>query len=114
MLIPIFFIIRGTLTDSVREVGYERGESAHAQMTTGWARWLVAGRPMRAGFGAAKLLAFMALALALWLQTVGSSWFDPVWWVAQVLSWLALIMSLLRGVPVVAEAFSWGKAEASE
>jgi CDP-diacylglycerol--glycerol-3-phosphate 3-phosphatidyltransferase len=111
MLIPIFFIIRGTLTDSVREVGYERGQTAHAQMKAGWARWLVAGRPMRAGFGAAKLLAFMTLALVLWLETVGSSWYEPTWWAAQVLSWLALIMSLLRGYPVLAEAFAWGKQE---
>ena len=48
MLIPITMILRGALTDSVREAGYQRGESAHAQMTTSWGRWIVAGRPMRA------------------------------------------------------------------
>lgn len=107
MIIPVVFIIRGTLTDSVREVGYSRGESAHAQMSTRWGRWLVAGRPMRAGYGFAKLAAFMLLAVALGLRTAASPFYDAVWLVAQVASWVSLVLCILRGVPVIYEAFRW-------
>ena len=71
-------------------------------------------RPSAVGFRSGQAVGLHGAGAGPLAPTVGSSWFDPVWWVAQVLSWLALIMSLLRGVPVVAEAFSWGKAEASE
>ena len=111
MVIPITFIIRGTLTDSVREVGYSHGESAHAQMSTRWGHWLVAGRPMRAGYGFAKLAAFMLLAVTLGLRTTGSPLYDPVWLAAQIASWISLVLCILRGAPVVYEAFRWEQGD---
>lgn len=107
LVIPITFIIRGALTDSVREIGYAGGKSAHAQMHSDWGYWLVAGRPMRATYGLAKAAAFAMLALTLALQTVNSSWLTPVWSVAAGLSWLATALCIVRGVPVVMEAFRW-------
>jgi CDP-diacylglycerol--glycerol-3-phosphate 3-phosphatidyltransferase len=107
MVIPIVFIIRGTLTDSVREVGYSHGESAHAQMSTRWGQWLVAGRPMRAGYGAAKLAAFMLLAVTLGLRSAASPFYDAVWLAAQIASWISLVLCILRGAPVIYEAFRW-------
>lgn len=109
MVIPITYIIRGALTDSVREVGYGHGDSAHAQMTTGWGHWLVAGRPMRAGYGIAKAAAFVLLAATLGLQTIASPWTDVVWTIAGVLSWVSLVLCILRGAPVIYEAFMWEK-----
>lgn len=111
LVIPITFIIRGALTDSVREVGYAGGKTAHAQMHSDWGHWIVAGRPMRAGYGLAKAAAFAMLALTLALQTVNSPWLVPVWTAATILSWLATALCLVRGVPVVVEAFQWEAKE---
>ena len=113
LVIPITFIIRGALTDSVREIGYAGGKTAHAQMHSDWGHWIVAGRPMRAGYGLAKAAAFAMLALTLALQTVNSSLLAPVWTVATILSWIATALCIVRGVPVVMEAFQWEAKEQS-
>ena len=107
MLIPITMILRGALTDSVREAGYQRGESAHAQMTTSWGRWIVAGRPMRAGYGLVKAAAFTFLAVTLALQSAAHPWAGPVEWFAVACSWIALVLCIVRGIPVVVEALAW-------
>lgn len=112
IVIPIIFIIRGALTDSVREVGYAGGKTAHAQMSSDWGYWIVAGRPMRAGYGLVKAAAFMTLALTLALQTIQSPFYQPALISALVLSWLSTVLCIVRGVPVVMEAFRWEKGGA--
>lgn len=111
LVIPITFIIRGALTDSVREIGYAGGKSAHAQVQGDWGYWVVAGRPMRAGYGMVKAAAFAMLALTLALQTINSPWLSWVWTAAAVLSWLATVLCIVRGAPVVIEAFRWEQKE---
>ena len=112
MVIPITVIIRGALTDSIREAGYARGQSAHALMTSSWGRWLVAGRPLRAGYGIVKAAAFVLLALTLALQTIESPWTSAVWTMAIVASWISLVLCIVRGVPVLFEARAWEKKDA--
>jgi CDP-diacylglycerol---glycerol-3-phosphate 3-phosphatidyltransferase len=107
-IIPVTVIIRGALTDSIREAGYQRGASAFASMRTSWGKWIVAGRPMRAAYGLIKALAFVLLASTLALQSVGSSWAEPVWALGIVTSWIALAFCIVRGIPVIVEAFTPG------
>jgi CDP-diacylglycerol--glycerol-3-phosphate 3-phosphatidyltransferase len=103
-IIPVTVIIRGALTDSIREAGYERGTSAFAAMRTNWGRWIVAGRPMRAAYGWIKALSFVLLASTLALQSFGSQWVEPVWAVGVITSWIALVFCIVRGIPVIVEA----------
>lgn len=112
LVIPITFVIRGALTDSVREEGYARGKTAHAQMKSDWGYWIVAGRPLRAGYGFIKAAAFTLLAITLALQAGQSPWVQPVEIAAVILSWVSLVVCIVRGVPVVAEAFAWEKGKA--
>ena len=109
LIIPITVIIRGSLTDSIREAGYDRGQTAHALMTTAWGRWLVAGRPLRAAYGIVKAIAFVLLAATLALQSAASPWVEPVWALAQVASWISLVLCIVRGVPVLFEARAWDR-----
>lgn len=109
LVIPLTVIIRGSLTDSIREAGYNRGQSAHALMTSNWGRWLVAGRPMRAAYGIVKAVAFVLLAATLALQSMANAWVALVWAVAQGLSWVALVLCIVRGVPVLFEARAWDR-----
>lgn len=105
-IIPVTVIIRGALTDSIREAGYARGATAFDSMRTSWGRWIVAGRPMRAAYGLVKAAAFVLLALTLALQSLQASWVMPVWTAGTVLSWIALAFCIIRGLPVVVEAFT--------
>ncbi len=105
-IIPVTVIIRGALTDSIREAGYARGASAFGSMRTSWGQWIVAGRPMRAAYGLIKALSFVLLAATLALQSLHSIWMEPVWMLGVVTSWIALVFCIVRGVPVVVEAFT--------
>lgn len=109
MLIPITVIIRGSLTDSIREAGYDRGQTAHALMTSSWGKWLVAGRPMRAAYGIVKAVAFVLLALTLALQAMASPWTETIWLLASAASWISLVLCIVRGVPVLFEARAWDR-----
>ena len=105
-IIPMTVIIRGALTDSIREAGYQRGTSAFASMRTSWGKWIVAGRPMRAGYGLIKAVAFMLLAGTLALQSMDSPWAEPIWLLGVIASWIALVFCIVRGIPVIVEAFA--------
>lgn len=103
VIVPLVVIIRGTLTDSIRNVAVQHGISAHAMMRSRLGKWLVASPPMRTGYALVKLTAFMTLAATLALRSNGFAWAD-VYQVATVASWFAVVICLLRGLPVLIEA----------
>lgn len=104
VVIPLTVVIRGALTDSIRNVALQHGQSAHSMMRSAWGRWLVTSGTMRTGYGVAKAIAFTLLALALGLKTGGHAIWHPVWIAAVVCSWIALGLCILRGLPVIVEA----------
>ena len=104
VVIPLTVIIRGALTDSVRNVALQHGQSAHSMMRSSWGRWLVASSYMRTGYAVVKAVAFTLLALALGLKTGGYAAWHGVWIAASVVSWTALAICIVRGGPVVIEA----------
>jgi CDP-diacylglycerol--glycerol-3-phosphate 3-phosphatidyltransferase len=101
-LIPIVVVIRGTLTDAIRNVALQHGYSAHRMMRSELGHWLVAGPVMRMTYGIVKLAAFVLLATAL--GTSGERWGDVVLCAGQVTAWAALVLCLARGLPVLVEA----------
>jgi CDP-diacylglycerol--glycerol-3-phosphate 3-phosphatidyltransferase len=100
--IPLTVIIRGALTDSIRNVALQHGQSAHSMMRASWSRWLVASGAMRTTYAVAKAVAFTLLALALGLRTGGYAW-HSVWIVASVASWISVVLCIVRGLPVLIE-----------
>ncbi len=104
VLIPLTVIIRGALTDSIRNVALQHGQSAHSMMRSSWGRWLVASSPMRTGYAVVKAVAFTLLALALGLRTGGHAAWHGIWIAASVVSWMALALCIVRGLPVLVEA----------
>jgi CDP-diacylglycerol--glycerol-3-phosphate 3-phosphatidyltransferase len=104
VIIPLTVVIRGALTDSIRNVALQHGQSAHSMMRSSWGRWLVASGYMRTGYAVTKAIAFTLLAVALGLKTGGYAAERGVWIVASVFSWLALALCIVRGLPVVFEA----------
>jgi CDP-diacylglycerol--glycerol-3-phosphate 3-phosphatidyltransferase len=106
--IPIIFIIRGTLVDTVRSFGTMMGTTPFGMMQTTWGQRLVTSGVMRTTYGVSKALAFSLLALALglrglWAGTPSMAIADAVWVVAVVASWIATAICLVRGLPVLIE-----------
>lgn len=107
--IPVIFIIRGGLVDTVRSFSLVWGETSFGMMQTKWGRRLVASGFMRSLYGISKAAAFCLLALAmglqgLWAYTPKAGTADAVMNVAVVLSWIATVICVIRGAPVLLEA----------
>ncbi len=106
--IPLTVVARGTMVDAVRGVGLSQGHTPFGMMRSKWGKRLVGSRFMRSTYGISKFLAFTGLSLAVALMAFDPAgrWYHfagPVGTVAAVLSWLALTLSLLRGLPVLIE-----------
>jgi CDP-diacylglycerol--glycerol-3-phosphate 3-phosphatidyltransferase len=107
LAIPVIFIIRGTVVDSVRSFSLLRGETPFGMMHSRWGKWLVASPAMRTSYGVAKGLAFCTLALALGLGgTDATAWARGMKLFAQVVSWISTAYCIIRGVPVLVEGRS--------
>jgi CDP-diacylglycerol--glycerol-3-phosphate 3-phosphatidyltransferase len=107
--IPIIFVIRGGLVDTVRSFSLIWGETSFGMMHTKWGRRLVASGFMRSLYGIAKAVAFWLLALALGLQGLWSAppragWAEAIGIVGVVMSWIATLICCVRGAPVLIEA----------
>lgn len=106
ILIPLIVITRGTTVDAVRAVGMRKGLPAFEQVQHPVSRFLVSSRFMRSSYGVAKALAFAFLTLDLGLATASSPWSATVHLIATTLTWLAISMTIVRGVPVLVEGYS--------
>ena len=107
--IPIIFLIRGGLVDTVRGFSLVWGETSFGMMQTKWGQRLVASNFMRSIYGLSKAVAFFALALVLglrdlWAGTPRADSVEVLWIIAVVLSWVATVICVIRGAPVLIEA----------
>lgn len=102
IIIPLVVIIRGTLTDSIRSVAAQRGLSAHRMMSSSLGKWLVASPPMRTGYSIVKIVAFLTLALSL--QSGNAAWARGAYQVGVYAAWAAMVLCIIRGLPVLWEA----------
>jgi CDP-diacylglycerol--glycerol-3-phosphate 3-phosphatidyltransferase len=102
VVIPLVVIIRGSLTDSIRSVAAQRGQSAHRMMSSSLGKWLVASPPMRTGYSLVKIVAFLALALSL--QSGNAVWTRTAYQLGLNAAWLAMLLCIIRGLPVLWEA----------
>lgn len=114
--VPLLMLTRGFLVDSLRAIGYGEGKTAFGEnnmMRSPLTQWLTAGRPMRLIFGWAKLLAFVFLGglVAYELRDASGTWlgdlygWKPFRYAGWVCVWGSVVLSLVRGIPVVYDAF---------
>ena len=108
--IPIIFVIRGTVVDSLRSIAVGAG-TAPFKATRSRAGAFIMGSPfMRSGYGIAKLVAFVGLAVtnALAAQAatgaVAQQTVDAYRFAFNVVSWVAVAYCVVRGAPVIVEA----------
>jgi CDP-diacylglycerol--glycerol-3-phosphate 3-phosphatidyltransferase len=107
--IPILYILRGTIVDSLRNVHVRDGQSPFESMRTRLGTWLVKSPMMRTGYAMCKVMTFTGLALAYALYAYaerGSAALrtaESVHAVSWVLAWLSTAFCLARGLPVILE-----------
>jgi CDP-diacylglycerol--glycerol-3-phosphate 3-phosphatidyltransferase len=104
VIFPLIVLMRGTFVDAVRAVAPSKGLSPFEMMRSPVGRFLVKSPWLRTPFAIAKAVAFFFLALTHGLAAAGSSALATVNVVAQVCAWVALLLCLLRGIPVLIEA----------
>jgi CDP-diacylglycerol--glycerol-3-phosphate 3-phosphatidyltransferase len=108
--IPVIFILRGTIVDALRSVHVSAGTAPFKVMRSRLGKWLVGSPFMRTPYGIAKMLAFAGLALANALAAYAQA--GQVTWATvaettlafNIISWIATLFCLVRGLPVIVEA----------
>ena len=104
--VPLVFLVRGLLVDSIRAVGASHGQAPFAVTRGRLGRFLVASRSMRLLYGLVKAVAFLWLFTVHAVQTVASSAWRAAWpdWaplVGPALYVAAATLCLVRGAPVL-------------
>ncbi len=113
--VPIIFVTRSFLVDTLRSVAYSReGRTpfgGKTMMRSPVTRFLTASRFSRAVYGVSKTIVFVLLGSILALERgieQGVNWISPEWLVpvqivTVVLVWITVAFNLIRGVPVLLE-----------
>ncbi len=114
VLVPIIVLIRGTSVDAVRSMGMKEGISAFEQLQSPVNRFLVKSRFMRALYGTVKAAAAGFLTLSFALPSTGSGWTLLIYQGAMALTWISVIVCVVRGVPVLSEGIKSISSEQSE
>jgi CDP-diacylglycerol--glycerol-3-phosphate 3-phosphatidyltransferase len=115
---PFLVIVRGGIVDALRAMSYVEGMTAFGEqnmMRSAFTRWLTAGRFMRGLYGYVKAAAFIFLtgwigylqpeAEGTWLKRIYD--LGAVYWFGWVNVWLAIALTLIRGLPVVFDAMPY-------
>lgn len=106
--VPLVFVVRGTIVDSIRaSQTTHRGQSPFAMMETPLGRWLVAGKFMRIFYSVLKAHAFCWLLMIQPLPALVPEFWSGWGWllsgIGAFLVYLSVLICLARGLPVIAE-----------
>jgi CDP-diacylglycerol--glycerol-3-phosphate 3-phosphatidyltransferase len=99
--VPIIFLIRSFIVDSIRGVALTRGKSGFGMMHSPLGRFLVASRFMRALYGLAKGVIFGLLYLTWTLALKDPNILITLHPLNQVLIFFTTGLCLIRGLPVI-------------
>ena len=108
--IPIIYVLRGTIVDSLRSMAVSAGQAPFKSMRTELGKWLVGSPFMRSSYGVSKLVSFAGLAAVNALSSYaarGVVAISTVRWLSLLFlftSWVSVMFCLARGLPVIIEA----------
>jgi CDP-diacylglycerol--glycerol-3-phosphate 3-phosphatidyltransferase len=104
--VPIVFLIRSFIVDSIRGVALTRGKSGFGMMYSPVGRFLVASRFMRALYGLAKGVIFSLLYLTWALALKDPNILITLHPLNQALIFFTTGLCLIRGLPVISDGRS--------
>ena len=111
--VPIIYVSRGFLVDSLRTVAFSKeGKTPFGEKSMMRSRltyYLTASRISRAIYGVGKVTVFVLLGIILIfkkaspeiIQWFPAGFFDYLWLATQILVWIVVAMNLIRGLPVL-------------
>jgi CDP-diacylglycerol---glycerol-3-phosphate 3-phosphatidyltransferase len=113
--VPIIVVARGFLTDLVRSVAFAKGQTPFGKKThlrSRLARFICASRFSRAIYGVTKVVAFVWLGMYLTMlaaieghyANIPDLYTKLVYDIGIVLVYIAVVMCVLRGIPVIWES----------
>ena len=94
------------MVDAVRAVGISQGIPPFNQVSSPISRFLVSSKVMRSSYSVSKAFAFNILIINLALRELNHPWASWVHVVALVLTWLAVVICVARGIPVLVSGAS--------
>ena len=106
--VPLVFIIRGVIVDTIRSSNaVAQGMAPFALMRSRLGKFIVAGKFMRIFYAVCKACAFVGLAL----QVPGPLFLPAFWdysgwlvtWLTYMFVYLSVVLCIARGWPVIAE-----------
>jgi CDP-diacylglycerol---glycerol-3-phosphate 3-phosphatidyltransferase len=106
--VPLVFIIRGVIVDTIRSSNaVAEGMAPFALMRTPIGKFIVAGKFVRALYAVAKAAAFAGLSLQLPFPAVLPEIWDQTAWFFRgstyFFVYLSVVLCIVRGLPVIAE-----------
>ena len=108
---PIIVVTRGLLTDGIRSIALTEGKAPFEMMTIPWAQALTSSRTSRSIYGVAKMVAFLLLPTVFVLLDTYPD--HPITdyssLAALVLAYIAVVMCLIRGIPVLIDGWRYVK-----
>jgi CDP-diacylglycerol--glycerol-3-phosphate 3-phosphatidyltransferase len=102
--VPILFLCRSFIVDSLRGVALRQGQSVFGMMHSPWGKFLVASRLMRALYGFAKAWVFCQLTLTYALTLTHHPYLPPLTAINQLLIYFVAALCLVRGLPVLLDS----------
>jgi CDP-diacylglycerol--glycerol-3-phosphate 3-phosphatidyltransferase len=113
--VPFLVVVRGGIVDTIRGLAYADGMTPFGErnmMRSPITRWLTAGRFMRGLYGYVKAVAFVFLAgyLGYVQPEAAGTWLDQLYgidvvrWFGWLNVWAAVVLMIVRGLPVVLDA----------
>ena len=106
VVFPIIVVTRGVITDSLRSIAMERGLIAFGKgsmLEDPVCQWLCGAKPMKIGYAVAKAVAFALYILAN-IPYMPEFAACCMILIAAVSAEIAIILCVLRGIPVVLES----------
>jgi len=108
--VPIVFLVRGLLVDSIRAAGAARGQLPFSIASGALAQAIVAGRAMRFLYALVKTLAFGWLFLLPVIASLAPDLAPATWALLEAIGFalvlVAVAFCVLRGAPVVMAALA--------
>ena len=99
--VPILFLCRSFIVDSLRGIALRQGESVFGMMHSSWGKFLVASRFMRALYGFAKAWTFSQLTLTYALSLKYPQYVLELEGINRWLIYAVSALCLVRGLPVL-------------
>ena len=101
--VPLIVIVRGVIVDAIRAVGIGQGIPPFKQVSSPISRFLVTSNAMRTSYSISKSFAFSFLIIDLALRQLSHPWSGWIHLIALALTWIAVLICIARGVPVLVD-----------